>query len=169
MANQKPATTKELMFFGLLAIAMGAVCVLIATGVIPAKQVRGPHAPAWVAIFAGALFIFAGAALVLRGIAGGEVDNGELPAGASFWLRVAYYIIGLTVIGGLALIGTWVAFGPGERAFGISVPLLGKRPGNEWFGRAAFGVGALITWLFFCLAAVSWWRRLVRPGVSPPS
>ena len=82
-------------------------------------------------------------------------------------LRVAYYLLGLAVVGALATVGTWVAFGPGERAFAVSLPFLGSGPASPWIGRAVFGVGAVLTWLFFVVAAVAWWRKLVRDGSAP--
>jgi hypothetical protein len=82
-------------------------------------------------------------------------------------MRVAYYLLGLAVVGVLATVGTWVAFGPGERAFAISLPFFGSGPANPWVGRAVFGVGAMLTWLFFVVAAVAWWHRLLRDGFGP--
>lgn len=172
MTDQKPGSAKELLFIGLFAIAMGVITVLIAGGVIPAKPAKGPHAPMWLAVISGSIFLLAGAAIVLRALAGGTAHDGELPADAPFWLRLVYYIIGLAVVGALAAIGTWVAFGPGERAFSVTIPFLGEGPANEWIGRAAFGAGAVITWLLFVAFAVSWWRKLKRAtmiDVAPPA
>jgi hypothetical protein len=105
--------------------------------------------------------MLADGALVLRWLAGGETHDGEMPHGTSFWLRAVCYLIGLICIGSLAAIGTWVAFGPGPRAFSMSIPFLGKGPANEWLGRAVFGVGAVLVWLFFIVAARRYWQRLM--------
>jgi hypothetical protein len=162
--SEPPAhSSKELLLVGLFAIAMGVMAMLVVSGVLPAK---GAHAPLWVGACAGSVFILAGGALVLRWFAGGNASDGEWPQGAPLWLRAVYYLIGLACIGALAAIGTWVAFGPGERAFSVSMPFLGKGPANEWIGRGAFGAGALLTWLFFFIAAVSWWRKLMRTNAS---
>jgi len=91
----------------------------------------------------------------------------ELPRGVPLQLRVAYYFLGLAVVGALATVGTWVAFGPGERAFAVSLPFPVSSPANPWIGRSVFGVGAVLTWLFFVVAAVAWWRKLVRDGSAP--
>ena len=160
MTDQKPASKRELLFIGLFAIAMGVITVLIAGGVIPAKPATGPHAPMWLATLSGSIFLLAGAAIMLRALAGGAAENGDLPADAPLWLRALYYAMGLAVVGTLAAIGTWVAFGPGERTFSTTIPFLASGPANEWVGRAAFGAGAVIGWLMFAMFAVSWWRKL---------
>jgi hypothetical protein len=105
--------------------------------------------------------------LVLRSFMGGDMQASEVPREAPVQMRVAYYLLGLAVVGALATIGTWVAFGPGERAFAVSLPFLGSGPANPWVGRAVFGVGAVLTWLFFVVAAVAWWRKLLRGDPRP--
>ena len=122
-----------MLFVGIAAIAMGAMVILAVTGVLPGKAAQ---APVWVVVCAGLVFVLAGGALVLRWFAGGETHDGELPQGSPVWLRVIYYLVGLICIGSLATVGTWVAFGPGMRAFSMSMPFLGKGPANEWLGRA---------------------------------
>lgn len=154
---EKPAPSKELLFVGLFAIAMGVIPMLMLSGIIPGSTLR---APVWVGALAGGVFILAGLALVLRWCAGGDTHDGEMPKSAPLFLRALYSLIGLACIGALAAIGTWVAFGPGERAFSVSIPFIGSGPANQWLGRSVFGFGALITWGFFLLAAVTWWRKL---------
>jgi hypothetical protein len=153
--TDKPHPSLELLLIGLLAIAMGALAMLAVSGFLPGKNA---DAPQWVGLAGGMVFVFAGVALVLRWLAGGAADNAELPQGSPRWLHASYYLIGLACIGMLAAIGSWVAFGPGERAFTMTTPL-GSGAGDPWTGRIAFGVGALVSWLFFFLAARSYWRR----------
>jgi hypothetical protein len=43
----------------------------------------------------------------------------------------------------------------------MSIPFLGKGPTNEWLGRGVFGVGAVLVWLFFIVAARRYWQRLM--------
>jgi hypothetical protein len=153
------AASLELLIIGLLAIAMGGLAMLAVSGLLPGK---GANAPLWVAVAGGMIFVFAGGALVLRWLAGGATHDAELPEGSPWWLRASYSLIGLACIGMLAAIGTWVAFGPGERAFTMTIPYGGSAPAGQSIGRIAFGVGALVTWLFFILAARSSWRKLTR-------
>jgi hypothetical protein len=156
--TDKPHTSLELLLIGLLAIAMGALAMLAVSGFLPGKSA---NAPLWVGVAGGMIFVFAGGALVLRWYAGGDTHHAELPEASPHWLRASYYLIGLACIGTLAAIGSWVAFGPGERAFTMTSPF-GSGPGDPWIGRIAFGAGALVSWLFFMLAARSYWRRLSR-------
>lgn len=160
MANESDRLTAgQLRFWGAFTIALGAMIMLAVAGVLPSK---GGQAPAWVIACAAAIFVLAGGLLVLRSFMGGDMNDRELPRGVPLLLRAVYYAAGLGVVAALATVGTWVAFGPGERAFSISIPFLGSGPGNEWIGRAAFGIGAAFTWLFFLVAAVAWWRKLIR-------
>jgi hypothetical protein len=161
--DQSEKPSRELLFVGLFAIALGAFVMLMVSGVIPSKD-GAMHAPLWVVVCAGSVFILAGAALLLRHLGGGSVNDGEMPAGAPFWLHVAQYIIGLIVIGALASVGTWIAFGPGPRAFSVTIPFLGSGPGNGWMGRIVFGAGTILTWLCFAIMAVLWGRKLWRRG-----
>src|SRR5262245_11173195 len=108
----------ELIGAGIASAAMGLLIMLFVSGVIPS---RGESAPWWAGMCGGAVFLVAGIAMMLRWFAGGTTDDSELPKGAPVWLRGSYYLLGLTLIGALAAIGTWVAFGPGERVFAISI------------------------------------------------
>jgi hypothetical protein len=156
---EKPIrSSRELLLAGFLCAAMGGLVVLVASGIMPSHGI--PGTPGWAGVCGGLLFMLAGGALVLRWFAGGSSEDGEIPESAPLWSRAIYYLAGLICIGTLAVIGTWIGFGPGERSFSISIPFLG-RGANELIGRSAFGAGALLTWLFFFLAAISWWRKLV--------
>jgi len=161
---EQPLTAAGLRFWGLFAVALGALIMLAAAGVLPSK---GGDAPSWVVACAASAFVFAGSLLVLRSFMGGDMHASDMPRGVPLRLRVAYYLLGLAVVGALATVGTGVALGPGEREFAISLPFLGSGPANPWIGRAVFGVGAVLTWLFFVVAAVAWWRKLVCGGPSP--
>lgn len=157
--------SKDGLGAGIAAISVGLLVMLFVSGVIPSK---GVNAPAWVGMIAGGAFVLAGSALVLRSFAGGDAHDGELPIDAPRWLRITYYVLGLSMIGSLAVIGTWVAFGPGERVFSMSVPFAGTGPADQSVGRTIFGIGTLITWGFFFIAAISWWRKFVSPTGARP-
>jgi hypothetical protein len=156
---------RQLYWAGALAIATGAFIMLMASGVMPTQG--GGNSPSWVGYCAGSAFLFAGMAILLRGIAGGTASDRAIPEAAPLWMHVAQYLLGLAIIGGLGAIGTWVAFGPGERAFSISIPFVLSPRGNEFAGRIAFGFGALLAWVFFAVAATYWGKRLLRRINSP--
>jgi len=116
----------------------------------------------WVVTLAGLCFLLGGLGVLIPAAVTSEVRNdGELPAGAPYWLRVFQYLLVLTIFAAFAMIGSFIAFGPGTRSFGISTSFVSTSGGSEIFGRIAFGVGAIITWLCLILVAVSGWRKLV--------
>jgi len=110
---------------GLFAAASGVMILALASGVVPVEgracsclgwslrrapvPARGRRAPA---------------ALVC----GCSATMARCPKAAPFWSRAVYHLAGLVCIGTLAAIGTWVGFGPGERAFSTTIPF-------PWEGR----------------------------------
>ena len=74
-------------------------------------------------------------------------------------MRVVRYLAMVAIFVSFAAIGSWVAFGPGDRAFTVSVPF-GSGPASEIVGRVAFGIGAIITWLCTIVVAVIGARKL---------
>jgi hypothetical protein len=72
---------------------------------------------------------------------------------------VVQYLIGLAIFISLGAIGSWIAFGPGERAFSGSLFFsTGDNAGT--IGRVAFGIGAIIVWLCALAFAVAGAARL---------
>ena len=101
------------MAVGLAVSAMGALIVLLAVGVIPGGD-ASLEAPRWVVAAAGLSFVLAGAAIIVGyAVAGGAAPDGDLPPGTPRWLRVTQSLLGLGIIVSLAAVGTWVAFGIG--------------------------------------------------------
>ena len=150
---------KTMIVAGLIAMSMGIFPVLIGLGVVPT---RPGDAPGWIGLLAGAMFILAGAAVIVRGAfqGGGEAER-DLPAAAPGWLRTTYYLLGMATAVTLAAIGSWVAFGPGERNFAEAIPFLGNGLINETIGRAAFGLGACLVWLFVIVLAINGVRLIL--------
>ena len=119
---------------GLGTMALGLFIVLIAANVIPVADSTF-SAPRWIAGCAGLSFLLAGAAVTLARPGGtpGNVAANPYLGGAA----------GLVLV----LILNWIAFGTGRRHFsgGIEIPFVSwSGPSSEWFGRAAFGIGAMI-------------------------
>jgi hypothetical protein len=141
---------------------MGALIVLLAVGIIPGAE-ASLEAPRWVVAAAGLAFVLAGAAMIVGyAVAGGAGPDGDLPPGTPRWVRFTQTLLGLGIIGALAVIFTWIAFGPGPRAFTITLPFAGRGPGDETLGRAMFGIGAVLIWAFFGVLAVVSVQRLRR-------
>lgn len=150
------------MAVGLAVSAMGALIVLLAVGVIPGGD-ASLEAPRWVVAAAGLSFVLAGAAIIVGyAVAGGAAPDGDLPPGTPRWVRVTQSLLGLGIIVALAAVGTWVAFGPGPRAFSVTLPFVGRGPGDETVGRGAFGIGAVLMWIFLVVFVVVSVQRIRR-------
>ena len=150
------------MALGLVIIAMGILFVLLAIGIIPGAE-ASREAPRWVVACAGLMFALAGGAMIVGyAVAGGVGPDGDLPAGTPRWVRVTQYLPGLGIISSLAAIATWIAFGPGPRAFTVTLPFVGRSPGDETVKRAVFGLGAVLMWVFLIVFLVVSVQRIRR-------
>jgi hypothetical protein len=140
--------------WGLLAIGAvlaggGLYFILVGLSVAPApSKLYGPN---WIALAVGLVFFSAGASVLVRGWLAVPDKQPNLPDDAPAIAVAIQWLAALTVIAGLAGIGTWVAFGAGTRQFSMSLPVWGSVA--ELIGRAAFGFGAIITWLMAALMA----------------
>lgn len=147
------------LFVGLLATAMGALILLVSLGIV-FPGTKPPEAGRWVGIAAGAAFLLAGIVVVLQTWAAKpDTPEGELPPDAPMWLRVTTYLFGLLIVASLAAIASWVAFGPGNRAFTGFTSFLPHWL-DEAVGRSIFGTGAIITWLILIALAIVGAKRL---------
>lgn len=146
---------------GLVFAGGGLYFVLASFGVVPLANLGTVNGPIWLVTCVGLVFGLAGVALLIRAVTGADDRHGDLPAGSPYWLHVVYWLVGPGVVVGLAAIGTWIAFGPGERGFEMSVPFI-TVPANEWLGRVAFGFGAIITWLTAFLMTRTVVRKIFR-------
>jgi hypothetical protein len=115
----------------------------------------------WVAVLTSAIFLLAGAMLVLGAVVPGATNDGSMPPDAPRAFRVTQYLLGLGIAAALSVTVSWVAFGPGERHFLVS----GIGVGGALLGRAAFGIGATVMWLVFGMMAVQGARALRNPGM----
>ena len=138
---------------------MGLFLLLVGLGVVPMNP-RSVHAPLWIASAAGIAFMLAGISIAVGAIHGVS-ETGELPKHTGWWMRLFYYVIGLVIAGALASIGSWVAFGPGPRAFSGTGLFLLSPEASVMVGRIVFGIGAVLTWLCTIALAVSGARKLL--------
>ena len=157
MGQQIRVRPRAQLVLGLVCIAFGALPVLSATGLVPPPQ--SSSAPPWIGALAGLVFVVGGACFLiraLRGPSGGPARNDPPGVGAAQYLAV------IGVFAGFAAVNTWVAFGPGARAFSTLVGGAARLDGAEVLGRAAFGFGAVVAWL--CVAVILLSSLKLRTG-----
>ena len=136
------------VILGVLVIACGIAPILGALKLIPAPLT--PGTPVWVGVCAGMLFVLGGVALI---------------NGYAFGARTrpfAENALGFAICAVFAAVFGWIAFGSGDRNFSSSIELPFWRHdgrGSEWFGRAMFGLGALMAAAIAIVAAVGAVRR----------
>jgi hypothetical protein len=139
-------------FIGLVAGGAGLYFMLVGLGVVPAPSRQ--HAPSWVVFAAGLVFFLGAIGVILPHLAGVKANGHDLPPDSPRWLQVAQYLLVLSIFACFGAIGSWIAFGPGPRAFSGTVAV------GAVVGRIVFGIGAVMVWLGFIAMAISGWRRL---------
>ncbi len=150
MAENEPLTPEQMSPAGRAAVAaittlLGAILVALAAGIIPADE-RMFNAPHWVVGACGFLFIVAGFLVIVPP---------EMPRMKNF--------LGAMMLSTFAAIPGWIAFGPGQRAFGGSFSFgsitSASHPG-ETTGRIVFGIGAVLLGLAAAYTWVRWLRSV---------
>lgn len=150
---------------GIAAGSAGLYFLLVGAGVLPVPGGPGNlNGPVWLLLCAGLAFFLAGVAILLQAF-GGANDQGEFPDDARLWLRVVQYLIGIAIFSSFGAMGSWIAFGPGERAFSGSFFFLSGEA-NAMVGRTAFGIGAVIVWICTVVFALLGAKKLF--GSSRP-
>ena len=162
--NRTSLTPRGAVILGVLFIACGVMPILGGLGLIPLKPTEGT--PGWIGVAAGLMFVLAGAA-VINGfaIAGGAAPDGDLRPDTPFGVRLVQYLLGMAIVGLMTAVSGWIAFGPGERHFSMTMALpfvARSSAGGELSGRIAFGVGTTLLLAMFVGFGVSGARRLRR-------
>lgn len=148
---------KGLVLAGLLVLGTGFYIVLMTIGVFPTGGALGPR---WILALAGMAFVLGGGLLSI-----GELMNHDdarrlrdIEVARAF--RNVMIAILLIIF---AVLGNWVAFGPGSRpvALLLGLPFVDPTvPVGEWVGRFGFGLGALTLDLVLILLSFSIWKKL---------
>lgn len=162
MRSTTSLSPRTAVALGLILIAAGLALVLLAVGLVLGPG-ASDAAPRWVVAGAGLMLALGGAAMIVGyAVAGGVGLDGDLPPGTPWRVRLIQYLLGLGIIAWLAAIATWIAFGPGPRAFTVTLPFIGRGPGDETVGRAVFGAGAVLLWVLLAVFVVVSGQRLRR-------
>jgi hypothetical protein len=130
---------------GLLGIAIGAAIILSVTGVLPVQGQLQPGVTNWIIICAGIVFAGIGGVFALTGFSATKIGSrvrGRAPA----LFRLLNFLVAVVALGSLATIASFAAFGPGPRAFSVTLPVVGEVLGAELIGRIFFGAMALLLW-----------------------
>ena len=160
MAERRPASSKGMIIIGCISGLAGLYFIFVGAGALTVPGgPRNLHAPLWILLAAGLVFLLGGAAVVLQALGRRANVEGELPDDAPFWLRATQYLMGVAILTSLGAIGSWIAFGRGERAFSASSGFFSGDV-SAAIGRMTFGIGALITWFATIAFAVSGARKL---------
>lgn len=149
---------------GAVFIACGLIPLLAGLGILPVRRTTGTEAPGWIGVSIGLAFLFAGAVLLSDAVAGGLGPDGQLRDDAPQWVKRFQSVMGLAIAVTLATITSWVAFGPGERHFSMSVSLpfiAAGKAGGDTLGRWAFGFGAVFIWVAIAGTLVSAARKAI--------
>src|SRR5262249_52663359 len=154
------------LLWGLFAAGMGLFVVAGTSGLFGIDMHPQDGAPRWVGVCAGAVFIAGGLAVMVQSLAAVKpAADGSLSPNSPRWAQWVSMLLALGIVAGLAAVGLWIAFGPGERHFTTTIGIFTSDQGNEAFGRTIFGFGAIITCLVFVVFLVDGVRRLWRsPG-----
>ena len=162
MSETQSATPRQARLMGALAAAIGLYLSLVGFGVlpIPGGSPRNLHAPSRILLLVGLLFCLAGTAVFLQ-VIGRANAGGALPTDAPFWIRVAQYLLGVTMYLSFAVLGSWVALTGQSQHFSGRF-LIFDPATTALIARSAFGIGAIITWLATIAFAVSGARKLLR-------
>ena len=132
---------RQLLVIGAVCVAAGIYFMLVGFGLAPEpSKINGPQ---WLATCVGLVFFAGGVMVLVRGWLN-VPDSQDLPADAPRALIAVQWIAVVACCAGLASAGTWVAFGEGTRHFVLPLPVGGSL--GEYIGRAAFGLGALMSW-----------------------
>ena len=160
MATTDPPSLRQGLLIGAVFAGIGLYLMAISAGLLPMPGGRASlHGPLWVGVMAGFVFFLGGAAVIMQAF-GRANAQGELPAGAPHWMRVAQRLVVIVVFACCASLGTWVALFGEARQFGGS---FGGLPLGVIVARIGFGFGALIAWAAAIAVAYSSARAVITP------
>lgn len=138
--HNNPQQQQGMIWFGLIAMGMGAFVILMSADVLIHVDDSGFNAPRWVVGMVGFIFLAAGVPVSL-------MDKTFDPIRETWWFQMLNYMGIYGMLIGFVVVFNWVAFGSGERQFsgGFSLPfiIIWTERVSEWSGRAVFGLFAL--------------------------
>lgn len=157
--DQKQPSPWETIGLGTLAAVVGFFLMLTALILLPSPML--PNGLMWIVLAAGFCLLLGGLWVVIPALVMDELRaNGEVTPKAPQRLHVAHYVFALAVVTCCAMVGSWIAFGPGAHG---SLPF-SSNDSLDVLGHATFGIGAVIIWLGLVAVAISGWRKRAGGG-----
>src|SRR5262245_38505906 len=140
--DQKQPTPWETIGLGTLAAVVGFYLVLAALSLLPAPS--GPDRSMWLVLAVGLCLLLSGLWHLIPALVMDELRaEGDASSHTPQRLHVAQYVFALAVVLCCAMVGIWIAFGPGTHG---SLPF-SSGDSLDVLGRAIFGFGAVVIWL----------------------
>lgn len=163
MDSKSQLSPRMAIFVGLLFILVGLAASPLAAKLVAPGWHPTPDAPPLAVQYSiGLIFVLAGFAIILGHGVGRADANGNLPADPPLWLYVTQQLLVLGIVGTMGALFSWISIGSGPREFTMSTPVGTSPVGNSVIGRIAFGIGAVLFWIFFVAVAVMAARRLLK-------
>jgi sulfite exporter TauE/SafE len=160
--DQKQPTPWEAIGLGAFAAVIGFYLVLAALSLLPAPG--GPNSPMWGVLAIGFCLLIGGLRLLIPALVMDELrTGGDASPNTPQPLHVAQYVFALAVVMCCAMVGSWIAFGPGIHG---SLPF-SSSDSLDVLGRAIFAIGAVVIWLGLIAVAISGWRKLMSRRRAP--
>jgi hypothetical protein len=166
MAEQIVTSNRSNIFWGLFMAAIGASIVAGVSGLFGLNLRPADGEPRWMGICAGGIFLAGGLAVIVQSLAAAKpVPDGSLSPDAPLWVQRISLALCLFIVGSFTAIFFWIAFGSGERHFNGGASFGGVQVSGHasgMFGRAAYGVGAVLAAVMFIAFLIGGTRRLLR-------
>jgi hypothetical protein len=157
--DQKQPSPWETIGLGTLAAVVGFFLVLTALILLPSPG--WPNGLMWIVLAIGFCLLLGGLWVLIPALVMDELRaEGEASPNTPQRLHVAQIVFALAVVMCCAMIGSWIAFGPGTHG---SLPF-SSSDSLDVLGRATFAVGAVIIWLGLVAVAISGWRKRADGG-----
>jgi MFS family permease len=150
--HQKQPSPWQTIGLGTLAAVIGFYLVLAALSLLPSPG--RPIGPMWVVLAVGFGFLLGGLWVLIPALVMDEL-RAEASPDTPERLHVAQYVFALAVVMCCAMVGSWIALGPGAHG---SLPF-SSNDSLDVLGRAIFAIGAVVIWLGLIAVAISGWRK----------
>jgi hypothetical protein len=144
----------ETIGLGTLAAVVGFYLVLAALSLLPAPG--EPNRPMWVVLAVGFCLLLSGLWRLIPALVMDELGaDGIASTNTPQRLHVAQYVFALAMVMCCAMVGSWIALGPGAHG---SLPF-SSSDSVDVLGRVIFAGGAVVIWLGLIAVAISGWRK----------